>query len=272
MRNAGTHVKRGAIAFLLSLAMPGVGHIYDGWTAVGLVICLVFVGFGYFAGLLGVLHAFKSAVLYVIINCIFPILIATWAAVVAVREVRTDSVPAKRHTLVAVSVLLIGVVGAVILGFPERVLGIRALIIRGQSMSPTLVVGDRFVVDATRYKTSQPSRGDVIAFSRLEGNQQFVERVVALPGETIEGGPGWLMLDGKLLSEPYLQQTGEPTDDLTFGPVRIPPHELFVMGDNRGQSNDSRSFGPIDANAVLGKALFIYYSSVDKTRIGRAIR
>ena len=272
MRNAGTQVKRGAIAFLLSLAMPGVGHIYNGWTAVGLVICLVFVGFGYFAGLLGVLHAFKSAVLYVIINCIFPILIATWAAVVAVREVRTDSVPAKRHTLVAVSVLLIGVVGAVILGFPERVLGVGSFIIQGQSMSPTIVVGDRFVVDVRCYENSQPGRGDVIAFSRPESDQQFVKRVVALPGETIEGGQGWLRVNGRLLSEPYVQQTGEPTDDLTFGPVRVPPNQLFVMGDNRGQSNDSRSFGPIDERTVLGKALYIYYSSTDKTRIGRTIR
>jgi signal peptidase I len=159
---------------------------------------------------------------------------------------------------------------------------VQAFYIPSASMEPTLNVGDRVLVNKLAYAFHPPSRGDVIVFtdpkascattttttptnpvSRLfswvgrslglsqSGNEDFIKRVIGLPGETLQGKDGQVWVNGKPLQEPYLN--GVKTGD--FGPVHVPAGDLFVMGDNRGNSNDSRyCLGPVPISDVVGKA------------------
>lgn len=101
----------------------------------------------------------------------------------------------------------------------------------------------------------EPSRGDVIVFHAPDQDKDYIKRVVGLPGETIEVDKGQVLIDGQVLQEPY--DTRHSTRDT--GPVTLRPDELFVMGDNRPNSRDSRSWGPLTMDAVVGKAILSYW-------------
>jgi signal peptidase I len=87
----------------------------------------------------------------------------------------------------------------------------------------------------------------------LQDQTEFIKRVVALPGETVEGRAGHVYINGRLLQEPYL-----PPQTLTsdFAPVQIPRGSVWVMGDNRPNSNDSRYFGPIARSQIVGRTIW----------------
>jgi signal peptidase I len=130
----------------------------------------------------------------------------------------------------------------------------------GSSMEPNLHTDQRLVVEKVTYRLHEPRRGDVIVLRMPErGPELLIKRVIALPGETIEVRDGNVYIDGVVLSEPYLSQ---PTYG-QFGPLRVPEGEVFVMGDNRGASNDSRIFGPVPENRVLGRAWVSYWPPDD---------
>lgn len=118
-----------------------------------------------------------------------------------------------------------------------------------QSMTPTLDVGDRIIVN--RLDTT-PERGDVIVHRLVDQEFDAVKRVIAVGGETVEVRAGQLLIDGQVVAEPYLAP-GTVTND--FEPVVVPVGSLFVMGDNRPDSFDSRAWGPIDAESVVGRVL-----------------
>jgi signal peptidase I len=98
-------------------------------------------------------------------------------------------------------------------------------------------------------------RGDIIVFEKPPGEageiQDLIKRAIGLPGETVEGRDGHVLIDGEPLDEPYLDE-GVVTGD--FGPVEVPEGMLFMMGDNRGNSRDSRFFGPIEGDTIVGRA------------------
>jgi signal peptidase I len=130
-------------------------------------------------------------------------------------------------------------------------------------METTIGNGNLLVADLFAYHHSIPSPHEVILFRREK--IPFVKRVIAGPGSIIiEGKAGEVLVDGKHLSEPYIQHTGDPLPMLVnFGPTLIPAGKLFVMGDNRDVSYDSRvrEFGLVDIRDVLGKPLYTYRSS-----------
>jgi signal peptidase I len=101
------------------------------------------------------------------------------------------------------------------------------------------------------------NRGDIVVFERPPGDagdpeiKDLIKRVVALPGETVEGRGGQIYIDERPLREPYIGQEEVIAD---FGPTRIPPGRVFVMGDNRDNSKDSRVFGPIKESIIVGRA------------------
>lgn len=146
-------------------------------------------------------------------------------------------------------------------------------------MLPTLEVGDRVVVSRLAYQVHDPRRGDIVVFESPEAvedgdddplpvrvvtdfletvglaqpsEQDFIKRVVGLPGETVEGRDGVVLVDGDPLEEPYLD--GMSIGD--FDSVTVPEGHLWVMGDNRGGSSDSRTaFGPVPEESVVGRAV-----------------
>ena len=141
----------------------------------------------------------------------------------------------------------------------KRLASSRPYVIRGASMTPSLRPGDQVLVDAAAYREVEPARGDVVVFPnpRDEG-QHDVKRVIGLPGERVVMAEGMLYADGREVAEPYLGGLpssvglGESAWDLGAG-------EFLLLGDNRAHSTDSREFGPIGADRIVGRAWLRYW-------------
>lgn len=185
---------------------------------------------------------------------------------------------------------------AVAIAFFIRTFIIQAFKIPSGSMKPTLQIGDHILVTKfsygikipllrkTLFSVSDPKRGDIVVFIYPEDrSKDFVKRVVGVSGDTLEIKNKKIYLNGL----PYSDGHGVYMDDMiipgaaqprdNFGPVTVPTGSLFVMGDNRDQSYDSRFWGFVDKRDVLGKALIIYWSwnkediNVRWDRLGRLL-
>ena len=135
----------------------------------------------------------------------------------------------------------------------------QAFYIPSESMVPTLEVGDRVLVNKLSYRLHDVHRGDVVVFERPPAaatpgdDSDLIKRVIALPNETIEGRNGRVYIDGKRLAEPYLPK-GTISDFNGMPPFKVPPDTYWVMGDNRQNSRDSRFFGPVPTDLIVGRA------------------
>src|ERR671923_1327742 len=127
----------------------------------------------------------------------------------------------------------------------------------GSSMFSTLHDNDLLVASKISYKLHQPQRGDIVVFKPPdEASRDFIKRIIALPGERIRIVNSVVYINGQVLHEPYLPERW--TYNNNWPPSGqdqlIPPDQYFVMGDNRNHSSDSRMFGPIERDSILGKA------------------
>lgn len=184
---------------------------------------------------------------------------------------------------------------ALVLALFIRTFVVQAFKIPSGSMIPTLLVGDHILVSKFVYgiknpftgsvivPVKEPRRNDVIVFKYpLNPSQDFIKRVIALPGETVEIINKKVYINGQAIDEPTVQFTDnlvsseKPRDN--FGPVTVPAHSLFVMGDNRDNSHDSRFWLFVDYKDIKGKAFVMYWSwdreefNVRWGRIGSVIR
>ena len=179
----------------------------------------------------------------------------------------------------------------VVVAFAAAVLiktfALQAFYIPSASMEPTLTNGDRVLVEKLSYRFGAPQRGDVVVFERevlatsveedsfvedisdglkslfgfpTEGTQDFIKRVMAVSGDTIEGRDGLVYVNGEPVDEPYLPPGTETAD---FPPYPVEEGEIFVMGDNRGNSDDSRSTGGIPETDVVGRAFVLIWPPGD---------
>lgn len=158
---------------------------------------------------------------------------------------------------------------------------IQAFFIPSRSMLPTLEVGDRVIVNKFVYDFGEPQRGDIIVFENpslvepdrnplaafwqwlIEGlgvsadpNKDFIKRVIGLPGDTVEVKNGRVFVNGERIPEPYTSDQRDPSD---FPPATVEPDHVFVMGDNRPNSQDSRNIGPIPYEKIVGKAFLLLW-------------
>jgi signal peptidase I len=173
------------------------------------------------------------------------------------------------------------IVIAAVIALVLRAFVAQAFSIPSASMSPQLLVDDRVVVSKLAYELHDPNRGDIVVFDcppgagcpdtvddssvvlqglhglleavglRTPSTEEYIKRVVALPGESVEGRDGQVFVDGRRLVEPYLPDSATTSE---FGPEEVEEGELWVLGDNRTNSSDSRVFGPIDQDTVVGRA------------------
>jgi signal peptidase I len=147
---------------------------------------------------------------------------------------------------------------ALIAAFFINAFFIKAFWIPSESMDPTLKINDRVLVNKLSYKLHDIHRKDIVVFERPPAEQggdpsikDLIKRVIALPGEKVEGRGGHIWINDKQLNEPYLPKD---TTTLDFPAQTIPPKNYWVMGDNRLRSQDSRYFGPISKDLIVGRA------------------
>lgn len=163
---------------------------------------------------------------------------------------------------------------AIILAFLIRTFLFAPFIVEGESMETTLHNSEKLVVNKAIYYLQDPKPGDIIVF-HAEQTRDYIKRVIATAGDTVEVKNDQLLVNGKLVEEPYLEQhkeqaklQGEPFFTNDFAPVQIPAGHIFVMGDNRLNSHDSRAIGPVATSTVVGRAEFTFwpYSDIRMTR------
>ena len=152
---------------------------------------------------------------------------------------------------------------AVLLALVIRTFVVQAFKIPSGSMLATLQIGDHILVNKFLYYFTGPERGDVIVFKYPQDEtRDFIKRVIGLPGETVEVRGKEVLINGVALREPYAIYGETPTfrERERLGPLVVPPGRLFVMGDNRDHSMDSRVWGFLEIAKVKGKAFMIYFS------------
>ena len=132
----------------------------------------------------------------------------------------------------------------------------QSTLVLGQSMEPSLHQDQRLIMEKVAYHLHAPRRGDIVILRDPTGGTiPLIKRVVGLPGEQVTIAGGRVYVDGVALAETYLHQP-------TIGEGRswvVPPLQVFVLGDNRGNSKDSRYFGPVPIDTILGHAIFRYW-------------
>jgi signal peptidase I len=167
-------------------------------------------------------------------------------------------------------------------------LAIQAFIVKpfripSESMVPTLEVGQRVLVDRITKHFSSPGRGDIVVFKPPAGadddrcgvshpsdqpcpeptaqrsQTNFIKRVVGLPGDHLKVIDGRVWIDGKQLKEPYIRPDASCEICNLRREITVPPGHFFMMGDNRGESDDSRTWGPVPKKWIIGKAFFTYW-------------
>lgn len=155
--------------------------------------------------------------------------------------------------------LMVTAVQAGILAFLIIYFVAQATVVHGQSMEPTLHTDQRLIIEKVSYHFYIPQRSDVVVIDVTDSDLPLIKRVIGLPGEIIEVRSNQVYINGQLLDEPYLHSFAQPD----FAPVRIPDGQVFVMGDNRFDSRDSRAFGPIPVDQILGRAWVSYWPVED---------
>ncbi len=128
--------------------------------------------------------------------------------------------------------------------------------VTSQSMSPTLADGDQVLVDKLTGRWRPPAVGDVVVFRDPVGERLVVKRVVALGGQTVGLEDGELVVDSTVRHEPQVDVSR--IDSTYFGPVTVPVDAVFVLGDNRAESIDSRTYGPIRVDDLVGRVVLTF--------------
>lgn len=156
---------------------------------------------------------------------------------------------------------VITLAAALVLALALRTWVIEPFVVPTGSMLPTIQLSDQVLANKFIYRFEDPKPGDIVVFDDPMGEvPTLIKRVIAVGGQTVDLRDGKVVVDGKALDEPYTH--GQPSDplkgsDVTF-PLTVPKGYIWVMGDNRTKSKDSRWFGPIPLKMVRGKAFFTY--------------
>ncbi|HAJ34300.1 MAG TPA: signal peptidase I [Chloroflexi bacterium] len=144
---------------------------------------------------------------------------------------------------------------ALILALVVHLFLAQATVVFGQSMEPNLHPHQRLIVDKISYRLHAPQRNDIVVIDLPSMEELLVKRIVAMPGEVVEIRRGVVYVNGQPIAEPFPHDT-TPID---MAPMTLGPLSYFVLGDNRSNSNDSRAFGPVTLDQILGRVWLRYW-------------
>ena len=265
-----TSKRRPFLAAFLSLAMPGLGHVYAGDPKKGLSLVVIEYSVLIFAGLLGVLSTFYGIASIIILILIFYVYVVVSAVRLALKN-SDYQLQSFNRWYWYVTIFLAGTVFVnLLISFRGAVLGYETYRIPASSMEPTLQVGD-FITVNTRY--AQPEVGDVIVF-RYPNNRKlsYVKRIAALGGDTVAIVNGMVTRNGiveEKLGVSEMKRSSQKSQ--TMRNIQVPENQYFVLGDWRDNSNDSRYWGFVSAEDIIGVVTYIWLSK-DFDRIGKAVQ
>jgi signal peptidase I len=249
--------KRRILAAVLSPILPGTGHWLLGDKRDGIIFIAFFGVLSLYFWPLRLPKSFVGLQL-VVVAAMLVCVVATWGAL---RVSSAASTRGPRWWLVLLIPLAL-VISFVHSNWLLRVAGFQIFDVPSTGMQPTVLNADRILIDLRQYRDAKPKPHDIVIFHK--DGLFFIKRVVAVGGDTIESKNDVLFVNGHQLEEPYVQHLGNPPPELReFGPTQIHEEELFVVGDNRDVSRDSRlpDFGPVGEQSVTGKALYVLRST-----------
>ncbi|HDP69930.1 MAG TPA: signal peptidase I [Actinobacteria bacterium] len=152
---------------------------------------------------------------------------------------------------------LLLIVAAFLIAAIIKIFIVQPFYIPSESMMPTLKPGDRLLVNKFIYRFNKPKPGDIVVFlSPTDSKKDYIKRVIAVGDEEIEINDGQVFINNEPIKESYAEKDGDMSD---FGPIKIPKGSVFMMGDNRANSSDSRVFGPVKTKFILGSAFATYW-------------
>lgn len=261
------------LAGLLSFLTSGLGQVYCGRLKRGIVFSVItlLLAFILIHSVLFVAHLphlfFLVVMLHLIIISLLIDLFIIVDAIILANKYKDNYQPKSYNKwYVYLIVILIAelILSPVLKSYRKNV--IQSCIMPSESMAPTILKGDFIFVDATAYRSKSPKQGDVIVFASPEHRKEFTKRVIGIPGDTVEIKNKQVFINWQHLDESYIIHTDDkilhesliPRDN--YGPIIITGGHLFVLGDNRDNSFDSRILGPIGMNQVKGRVIKIYFS------------
>jgi signal peptidase I len=302
MNTTAESVRRPWIAVLLSLLCTGLGHIYCGRFVKGLVLYTISFFFMPLVAVSAMVGVNTTVLLLIAAGYGAVTAVYIYAIVDANKIAKQADRPymLRDYNSLTVYILLVMLQVPFSFGiaFQFRAHVMEAFSCPKRSMEPNIQVGDRFLVNKTAYASRSPQRGEIIVFNSPENrHQRWVKRVIAVAGDTIAVRGDEILLNRQPLArEPIqpghaalagFQSTGslyrETSGDLSYfvqldtteqppadvEEIRIPPGMLFVLGDNRDQSCDSRTVGLIPQADVVGQAQFLYWPAQSWSRFGK---
>jgi signal peptidase I len=290
-------------AVALSFLLPGMGHVYCGDIYSGISVIMIIMLFP-LLWMVGTLQEGRIVGPFAFLMWGIVLLATLVAAIHAwflARRTRLDYRPKEYNRWEFYLFLLVISVGGTLwytIYFRDKVMA--AYRVPSGSMFPSIHIGDRLIANKLAYQHDQPAVGDIVLFTNPAARRQsYIKRIVALPGDTVEMREGKLWINNQPLpckaagvrefidgsrtvkGEALLETNGEKTytiflsnaprseDNLmNFGPVQVPRYQCFLMGDNRYDSIDSRSFGTIPLVSLKGRFTGIYWPASDWSRFG----
>jgi len=272
--------KKAALAGLLSLLFAGAGQLVNRQPRKALVFALLVIGLGFLQAKTRLLLAFPTMTVLLVAGVLLKLGVAAEAAYSAARGKDAERpIPFPKICYAAIAIV------AVAAGFfpsSEQVIrdsGFGAFVVKSGSMCPTVCEGERIVANRKAYQAVQPQRGDVVLVKHDPDSGPFLKRIIGLPGDAITQGPdGTVLVNGVAFhppepcGKPKWKGPSPPTCPMCSA-ATVKPGEYFVVGDDLGNSLDSRykEFGPVTKDMLLGKVLFIAWPG-SWSRIGCTVR
>ncbi|MCF6257937.1 MAG: signal peptidase I [Gammaproteobacteria bacterium] len=254
---------------ILSLIVPGLGHVYAGSLRKGLSLIGIQYGVILLAGVFGILSIFYGAVSFIVFSIGFYIFIVISSVKLALGNKEYQLQPYNRwHWYLAIFVA-VSVIANVLFSSRGNILGYETYRIPAKSMVPTLQIGD-FITVNTRYQ--QPKVGDVIVFLYPKDRSiPYVKRVAAVSNDTVLISNGIVIRNGKPENALLVPESKRLKNfSISMKERKVPENELFFLGDWRDNSNDSRFWGTVPVADVIGKVTYIWFSK-DVNRIGKSV-